>query len=536
MVPTTSTPNAPPRPRISSPEKRLRAPSHRPDDHHQRDQRGAPPNAPSTLPTEPGESATDGVNTRRPRQPRAIRHRSNGYALHATAPRAPISGVGAEVHRSCTPRRRWADGGDDHTPTTERGAPDPMAACQAVRVHVVLVVPGGVDRSGTDRVIPALLWLIEGMARRHRVTVVALGQEPTACRYPLLGATVVNVPPERPGPHRLARMVTRGVHAAGAEGRPDIVHGFWASVSGLIAVTAARRHRAPSVVHVAGGELVALPELSYGGARGRGGRWIAAAALRGADAVTVSSQWMAGAVRARGHAVTDVIPLGVDITIFRPPDAPGPVRPPATTTAPTDRGSPHLVQVANLNPVKDQPTLLHAVALAREAGRSLRVDVIGVDTMGGRIQALARHLGLDDVVTFTGVLRSDDVAARLRSATLHVLTSRHDAAPVAVLEAAACGVPTVGTDVGYVADLARLRPPAAAAVPVGDPAALARAIGDLLEDGGRRHALAAAAQSWALANDAASTVARFGALYDRLTSSRRNSDTASSGSVPRAST
>ena len=160
-------------------------------------------------------------------------------------------------------------------------------------MHIVLVVPGGVDRGGQDRVIPAVLWLIEGLAVAHRVTVVALGQEPVASRYSLLGASVVNVAPEERGPHRLARMVYRAVKAAGEGGRPDVVHGLWASVSGLAAVAAARRYRVPSLIHVAGGELVNRPDLGYGGAQGRGGRLISSGVLGQATRVTVASHWMA---------------------------------------------------------------------------------------------------------------------------------------------------------------------------------------------------------------------------------------------------
>lgn len=391
-------------------------------------------------------------------------------------------------------------------------------------MHVAVVVPGGVDRSGRERVIPALLWLIETLARRHQVTVVALGQEPQASRYPLLGATVVNVPPEERGAHRLARMVARGVRAAGSEGRPDVVTGFWASVSGLVAVAAAGRHRVPAVVHVAGGELVALPDLGYGGALGRGGRMITALTLRRADRITVATNWMADHVRAAGHRVDRVIPLGVDTARFSPMST-------AAAQAP-----PHVVHVASLNRVKDQTTLIHALAIARRAVPGLTADLVGVDTLHGEHARLARTLGLGDAVRFTGFVPSDELPGVLRPAALHVLSSRHDAGPVAVLEAAACGVPTVGTAVGHVADLAAAEPPGARAVPPGDPDALARAIVELLDDQPQRAALAAVALDYARSHDREATAAAFERLYRELRASSRSSEAASSGEVPRCST
>jgi glycosyltransferase involved in cell wall biosynthesis len=391
-------------------------------------------------------------------------------------------------------------------------------------VHVVVVVPGGVDRGGRERVIPALLWLIESLARRHRVTVVALGQEPQPSRYRLLGATVVNVPPEEQGSHRLARMIARGVRAAGSEGRPDVVAGFWASVSGLVAVAAAARHRVPSVVHVAGGELVALPELGYGGALGRGGRLITALTLRRADRITVATNWMADHVRAAGHRVDRVIPLGVDTTRFSP------------MSSADAQARPHLVHVGSLNRVKDQTTLIHALAIARRSVPGLTADLVGVDTLSGEHARLARTLGLGDAVRFTGFVPSDELPELLRPAALHVLSSRHDAGPVAVLEAAACGVPTVGTAVGHVADLAGAQPPGARAVPPGDPSALAGAIVELLGDQPQRRELAAVALDFAQRHDREATAAAFEHLYKELRASSRRREAASSGEVPRCST
>jgi glycosyltransferase involved in cell wall biosynthesis len=373
-------------------------------------------------------------------------------------------------------------------------------------VHIALVVPGGVDRGGRERVIPALLWLIEGLAADHRVTVVALGQERQATRYPLLGATVVNVPPEDRGPHRLARQVVRAVRAVGSDGRPDVVHGLWASVSGLAAVLAGRRYRVPSLVHVAGGELVSLPEIGYGGAQGRGGRLIATYALRRADDITVASIWMAEHVVSLGHRRPAVVPLGVDVERFVP------------SLVPAD---PHrLVHVASLNRVKDQTTLLHAIALARQQIPTVSIDFIGVDTLNGEMHRLAAQLGLAESAHFHNFVPSDELASHYQRAAVHVISSRHEAGPVSVAEAAACGVPTVGTRVGHIADLAAATPAGAIAVPVQDARALARAIVATMSDPARRHAMGDAARAWALANDSTAMVRSFTERYERLVASR----------------
>ena len=47
-------------------------------------------------------------------------------------------------------------------------------------VKIALIVPGGVDRSGEVRVIPALLALIRRLAVTHELHVFATHQEPQA--------------------------------------------------------------------------------------------------------------------------------------------------------------------------------------------------------------------------------------------------------------------------------------------------------------------------------------------------------------------
>jgi glycosyltransferase involved in cell wall biosynthesis len=143
-------------------------------------------------------------------------------------------------------------------------------------------------------------------------------------------------------------------------------------------------------------------------------------------------------------------------------------------------------------------------------GRDVQLDLVGEDAYGGAIQRYAAELGLTQRVTFHGFLPQRLVVPVVRGADLMVVSSRHEAGPVALLEAAIVGVPTVGTDVGQVRDFA---PDAAIGVEVGNPVALARGIGGLLDDEPRRITLATRAQQRALNEDADWTCARFEELY-----------------------
>ena len=368
-------------------------------------------------------------------------------------------------------------------------------------MNVAWVVPGGVDRSGIERVIPALLWLLERVARRHPVTVVALAQERGPGEWLLCGARVVNV-----------GRWPRSVRAAGTllrahrRRRFDVVHAFWAAGSGTAAAAFARLTRTPLLLHVAGGELVSLPQIGYGGWRRWHHRAQTRLTLRTATAVTAASAGMIARLEELGIAA-ERVPLGVDSSRW-PSRSPVP--------RPADRPA-RLVHVASLNRVKDQGMLLQACARLAAAGVSFTLDVVGEDTLGGALQREAERMRLAQV-RWHGFLTQDRLRPVVEGADLFVLTSQHEAGPVAVLEAAACGVPTVGTVVGHVAELA---PHAAIAVPVGDADALAGAIRSLLDDEPRRLALARAAQAWAEAQDADATAALVETLYQRLAEQRR---------------
>jgi glycosyltransferase involved in cell wall biosynthesis len=363
-------------------------------------------------------------------------------------------------------------------------------------MKLALVVGGGVDRSGEYRVIPVLLALIERLSRAHEVHVFALVQEPKAACWKLAGATIHNI--------GRGRTHVRSIVAIRAEHRRapfDLLHAVFSGPCGLITVAAAKLLRLPSMVHYTSGDLVGLRDIGYGGQLNWKGRLSERITLRGADIVTATSAPILDELQTFGVQAQRVS-LGVDLRKW-PPLAPRPRR----------GGPARLIHVASLNHVKDQSTMLHALERLAKTGVDFEMDIVGADTLQGEIQELICRLNLDGRVRFLGFRTQRELRPLVESADLLVLSSRHEAGPVALLEAAVVGVPAVGTAVGHFAEWA---PSAALAVPVANPERLADAIHTMLADEDLRLRVARAAQCRALSEDADYTARTFEALYQRL--------------------
>ena len=370
-------------------------------------------------------------------------------------------------------------------------------------MRIGLIAPGGIDRSGRRDVIPALLSLTERLARHHQVTVVVVRQEPEPCRFPLLGAEVVNLgymAARKPGRVSL-RCLCRMLAALGLDGRRlDVLHAFWIAECGVLAALAGRLWQVPVVVSVGGGELVWVPQVGYGGQGDWQCRVQAAVALRCARAVTAGSHYARLPLKGH-HPESRVVPLGVDTTRFH-----GSVQRPD--------GPPwRLLHAASLNKVKNQGMLLRALQLVVDQLPGVQLDIVGDDCLHGALHRMVAELGLTRVIHFHGLLDHEAMVPLYRQAHLYLQSSWHESQGVAVCEAAACGVPTVGTAVGLVAELA---PAAAWAVPCDHAAAMADAILTLLRNRAHREQLGRAAQDWARAHDADWTAVTFTALYEQL--------------------
>ena len=259
-------------------------------------------------------------------------------------------------------------------------------------MRVGLVVPG-FSADQADWCIPALRHLARTLAGSDEVRVIAVRYPYRAARYAVDGAEVIalggavsrgtgtlNV-------WRTALDVLRSEHRR----RPfDVLHAFWATESGLLAAVAGRVLRVPTLVSLAGGELVALPAIGYGDQRIAWERLKVAASLRLASVVSAGSCHLAEHARRHvGRKPVHLLPLGIDLELF-------------TSNGVRATGAPRLVHVGTLTGVKDQTTLLRAFAHLCRHTPAATLDIVGDGPLRPELERLVLDLGASATVRFLG--------------------------------------------------------------------------------------------------------------------------------------
>jgi len=172
--------------------------------------------------------------------------------------------------------------------------------------------------------------------------------------------------------------------------------------------------------------------------------------VRSSDAVTVPSRWLAEAAH-RGLGLSrdiaiDVIPNFVDTDTFRPPAG----RAELEADRFQDARLRVLTHVSSFRPLKRVEDVVRIFAAVR-ADVPSRLDLVGEGPERPRIESLVASLGLGEHVRFLGEL--GDLVAHLQQSDLFLLPSETESFGLAALEAMACGVPVVASDVGGISEV-----------------------------------------------------------------------------------
>jgi glycosyltransferase involved in cell wall biosynthesis len=197
---------------------------------------------------------------------------------------------------------------------------------------------------------------------------------------------------------------------------------------------------------------------------------------------------------------------GVDLGMFRP--APGR----------REDGVPLIVSVGRLVEKKGFDDLLRACALVAADSRSFRCEIYGDGPRRGELEELRDDLGLGEMVSFCGPRPQSELLSVYQNADVFALTPRvtddgdRDGVPNVLVEAMACGVPIVSTQVSGISEVV-VDGTEGLLAPPHDTSAIAACLADLLGSTEKRRRLGQAAARRAGGFDSRAAGLRLAALF-----------------------
>lgn len=211
--------------------------------------------------------------------------------------------------------------------------------------------------------------------------------------------------------------------------QPDLVNVHYATGYGMLARLAAFR---PLLVSVWGSDIYMFPE------KGRLHRSVLSGNLRSATAIASTSRAMANKLREYENELDVFItPFGVDENVFRPLGA--------------AHDSIVIGTAKKLEPIYGIDTLIEAFALLRKRvspalAPRLRLLIAGAGIERARLEKQCRRLGIAGQTEFRGFVPHGEMSACLAEMDVFVALSRLESFGVSILEAGACGIPSVVSD------------------------------------------------------------------------------------------
>lgn len=121
--------------------------------------------------------------------------------------------------------------------------------------------------------------------------------------------------------------------------------------------------------------------------------------------------------------------------------------------------------------------------LVNEFNINLLYTIVGDGILMEELKDLCISLNITDNVIFVGAKDSNEIVNYMHDCDIFFLPSKAEALPVVIMEAMACGLPVVATDVGSVTDLVQ-NDENGLIVPVNDVAAMANRLKYLIDNSG----------------------------------------------------
>lgn len=289
--------------------------------------------------------------------------------------------------------------------------------------------------------------------------------------------------------------------------KPDLIQAYFALPGGWVARILSAVYGVPFVLYFGGSDMPGANPSRYArlyplisGLT----RWI----WRGARVSTVCSEGLLALGRSLDPSHDfRLVPNGVELVRFVPVE-----RPPNPTVK--------ILFIGRLIPrkgfhyvVRSLPRVLELTAVPFD------VEVVGSGSMRSALDELATTLGVSHLLKYLGTIPYDKLHLAYQGADVFVLTSESEGMPCAMLEAMACGLPVVTTDVSGNREIVRdaLN---GFLIPLGDEEKLAHALALLIRDEGRRRRMGSESRRIVQAYDWREIVRRYETIFREVLQER----------------
>jgi len=225
------------------------------------------------------------------------------------------------------------------------------------------------------------------------------------------------------------------VRKAVKEINPDILHAHYVSHYGVYGALAGFK---PFVVTVWGSDVFVDPKKSMAK------KYFVKYALKKADLITTNSNSALRTILGFGvdEEKVKLVVHGVDLRLFHPIENNEDLKEELCVK----RNYQVVISTRNLERVYDVDTLIKAIPYVIDECPNTFFLIVGDGTLRRQLEELAYKLGVTENVRFVGSVSNREMPKFLFAADVYVSTSLSDTRSVSLLEAMACGLPVVVTD------------------------------------------------------------------------------------------
>jgi len=178
--------------------------------------------------------------------------------------------------------------------------------------------------------------------------------------------------------------------------------------------------------------------------------------LRGGNLPAFAQKWPGRVRRLLQAAPVVATPsnyLSEQLKLFRPDFLylPNPVETQKYPFRLREKPEPHLIWLRAFHAIYNPSLIPQVISLLAQKYPQVSIEMVGPDKGDGSLQQmldLAGKLGVREQINICGAVPKEKVPETLNSGDIFLNTTNYDNTPVSVIEAMACGLPIVSTNVG----------------------------------------------------------------------------------------